>query len=169
MLSPSREAIERYEARILAYEPRATRDQPRPRVRTHRRLSTPRHRARRIVVLTALILLLDLVVSFWSAMGGPSNVSFGVRAIEWLRDNGAAGMVSDIESAYYSLNAPATGGPPLKRLPRVGAGAQVRAASYAPPPIPPVVTPALPGEGQWRGTGPLVGAAAPVLLTTFRS
>lgn len=101
-------------------------------------------------------------------MAGPSNVSFGVRAIEWLRDNGAAGMVSDIESIYYSLNSPVTGGPPLKRLPPVGSGAQVRVASYAPPPISPLVTPALPGEGRWRGTGPLVGDAAPVLVTTFR-
>ena len=101
-------------------------------------------------------------------MAGPSNVSFGVRAVEWLRDNGAAGVVSDVESVYYSLNAPATGGPPLKRLPRVGAGARVRVASYAPPPIPAVITPRLPGEGQWRGTGPLVGGSAPVLVTTFR-
>ena len=62
-----------------------------------------RLRARRIVVLTALILLLDLVLSFWSAMGGPSNVAFGVRAVEWLRDNGAAGIVSDVENVYYSL------------------------------------------------------------------
>ena len=38
--------------------------------------------ARRIVVLAALILLVDLVVSFWGAMAGPSNTSFGVRAVE---------------------------------------------------------------------------------------
>ena len=120
------------------------------------------------MVLTALILLLDLVLSFWSAMGGPSNVAFGVRAVEWLRDNGAAGIVSDIENVYYSLNAPATGGPPLKRLPRVGSEPHLRLASYAPSPIPPEITPALPGEGQWHGTGPVVRGAAPVLVTTFR-
>jgi len=190
MPSPTREAIERYEARILAYErsrepgangrhfpppPRSAaagaarpRGRSRTRTRPDSRRAPLRLRARRIVVLTALILLLDLVVSFWSAMAGPSNVSFGVRAVEWLRDNGAAGVVSDIESVYYSLNAPATGGPPLKRLPPVGAGAQVRVASYAPPSIPAVITPKLPGEGQWRGTGPVVGGSAPVLVTTFR-
>jgi hypothetical protein len=32
-----------------------------------------------------------------------------------------------------------------------------------------LIRPALPGEGQWRGTGPLVANAAPVLVTTFRS
>src|SRR6478609_2544998 len=132
MSSPSREAIERYEARILAYErgresranPRRVppparaaapgvrpRDTSRPRVRAHPRPAALRLRARRIVVLTALILVLDLAVSFWGAISAPSNVSFGVRAVEWLRDNGAAGVVSEIERIYYSLNAPVTGGP----------------------------------------------------------
>jgi hypothetical protein len=190
MPSPSREAIERYEARILAYElgrdsragpgpfsstPRfAAPDAIRPRgtarrrVRAHRRPAALRLRARRIVVLTALILLTDLVVSFWGAMAGPSNTSFGVRAVEWLRDNGAAGVVSDIESVYYSLNAPATGGPALKRLPPVGTGVRAQVARYASAPIAPVIAPALPDEGQWHGTGPLVAGAAPILVTTFR-
>lgn len=190
MAIPSREAIERYEARILAYEqdrqsgaspvrlrpsprlvprdePRA-RNPPRPRPRGQRRPTAGRLRARRIVVLTALILVLDLMVSFWGTMAAPSNVSFGVRAVEWLRDNGAAGVVSEFESIYYSLNAPATGGAALKRLPETGSGTRLRVARNAPPPISPVIAPALPGEGQWRPTGPLVGGAAPVLVTTFR-
>ena len=49
-------------------------------------------------MLTALILLADLIESFSSAMTAASNASLGVRAVEWLRDNGAAGAVSDIES-----------------------------------------------------------------------
>lgn len=121
MPSPSRAAIERYEARIVAYEQdresrsdrgRGDRCRPRP--------APLRFQARRIVVLTALLLVLDAAASFWGGMTEPSNVSFGVRAVEWLRDNGAAGPVSDFESIYYSLNAPATGGPPLKRLPKPG-------------------------------------------------
>jgi len=186
MATPSREAIARYEARILAYERgRGPRSAPgrfpppsrtaghsatrppgtsRSRVRAHPRPAALRLHARRIVVLTALILLVDLVVSFWGAMTEPSNVAFGVRAVEWLRDNGAAGVVSDIESIYYSLNAPATGGPPLKRLPHVGAGARIQVARDAPPPIHPLIWPALPGEGQWRVTGPLVGGLAPLLV-----
>jgi hypothetical protein len=126
-------------------------------------------RARRIVVLAALILLFDFTVSFYGAMTKPSNTSFGVRAVEWLRDNGAAGLVSEFESIYYSLNAPSTGGPPLKRLPKVGASSSGSVASDAHGPIAPAIGPPLPGEGQWRGTGPLVGGASPVLLTTFRS
>src|ERR1700751_4780921 len=55
-----------------------------------------------------------------------------------------------------------------RRAPRVGSAPRLRLASSAPPPISALVTPALPGEGQWRGTGPLVGGAAPVLVATFR-
>jgi hypothetical protein len=98
----------------------------------------------------------------------PSNVGVGVRVVEWLRDNGAAGLVSDVERIYYSMNAPATGGPALRRLPRVGLAGASAAGGYVPPPIPPVIQPALPGEGVWHGTGPLVAGAPPVLVTTIR-
>jgi hypothetical protein len=92
-----------------------------------------------------------------------------VRAVEWLRDNGAAGLVSSVEGVYYSLNAPATGGAALKSLPGVGVASGVFAAqSYAPAPIAPVISPALPSEGVWRGTGPRVAGGPPVLVTTFR-
>ncbi len=225
--SPSREAIQRYEARILAYEERArTRDRSRrddraeraetpetprtngrteraetprtngraervetPRTngrtervetpRTNARVSRPRARGsarrvptrvrvRRIVLMAALLLMVDLVGSFALAMMKPSNVSFGVNAVEWLRNNGAAWLVSDIENIYYSFNAPSTGGPPLKKLPKVGAGARVQVATDAPASIAPLINPPLPGEGRWRATGPLVQGAAPVLVATFR-
>ena len=125
-------------------------------------------RVRRILALTLLFLLTIVGLSFASAISGTSNTPFGVRAVEWLRDNGAAGLVSEVESIYYSWNAPSTGGPGLKALPHVGAGAAAAGSAYAPPAIAPVISPALPGEGQWHGTGPLVGGAPPVLVTTFR-
>ena len=169
MPSPSRAAIEQYEARILAYErAREPRSDPGLRIGARPRPAPRRFHARRIVVLTALILLLDPVLSFWGAMTEPSNVSLGVRAVEWLRDNGAAGLVSNVENIYYSMNAPATGGPPLKRLPQVGARQPAQAASDAPAPIAPIIAPTLPGEGQWHGTGPLIGGAAPIQVATFR-
>jgi len=127
-----------------------------------------RFRLRRILAFTVLILLACVVVSFGQAMTAPSNTPTGVRAVEWLRDHGAAWLVSDIEALYYGLNAPATGGPGLKSLPQVGLGAIASGRAYAPPPIIPVIHPGLPGEGQWHATGPLVGGAAPVLVTTFR-
>jgi hypothetical protein len=128
-----------------------------------------RVRLRRIVALTVLLLVADTCLSFAQAMLRPSNVGFGVRAVEWLRDNGAAGVVSEVEHVYYSLNAPATGGPALKSLPRVGvAGASGADRGYAPAAIAPVIEPALPGEGLWHGTGPLVAGAPAVLVATFR-
>jgi len=120
-------------------------------------------------VLATAIVLADVALSFAGAMLRPSNVGVGVRVVEWLRDNGAAGLVSNVEAMYYSLNAPATGGAALRSLPRVGvAGSGAAAGRYTPPAIPPVIYPALPGEGVWHGTGPLVAGAPPVLVTTLR-
>jgi len=175
-----RGSIARYEARIAAYEagvrvlPRGTatpRIAPRPRPRSVRRRRRPSRRRlaiRRIAALAVLVLVATKLVSYTSAMLAPSNVGFGVRSIEWLRDNGGAWLVSDIERVYYSVNAPAKGGPPLKVLPRIGLQNGGSESLYAPPPITPIINPPLPGEGQWRRTGPLVNGAPPVLVTTFR-
>ena len=118
--------------------------------------------------MTILLLVAATCLSFAQAMLRPSNVGFGVRAVEWLRDNGAAGLVSGVEHFYYTFNAPSTGGPPLRALPRVGRAGASTGGAYAPAAIAPVIEPALPGEGVWHGTGPLVGGAPPVLVTTFR-
>jgi hypothetical protein len=123
---------------------------------------------RRIVALTVLLFVGVSAVSYAKAMLSPSNVGFGVRSVEWLRDHGAAWLVSDIERIYYSVNAPTKGGPALKSLPKVGLQTGGSAAAYAPASITPAIEPALPGEGRWRGTGPLVNGVAPVLVTTFR-
>jgi hypothetical protein len=177
----SRSTIARYEARVLAYErslPRSGRlAAPREEAAPVRRRSPPRQarrrrvsaraRVRRIVALTCVLLLSDVLVSYTSAMLKPSNVPLGLRSVEWLRGNGAAWLVSDIERIYYSWSAPSTGGPALKVLPKVGMGGAA-AARYAPPSIRPVIAPPLAGEGVWRGTGPLVRGAPPVMVTTFR-
>jgi hypothetical protein len=130
-------------------------------------------RLRRIVALSIVFLLGDVCLSLADALLRPSNVGLGVRVVEWLRDNGAAGIVSDVEAVYYSVSTPSTGGAALRTLPRVGvAGGGVAggaaAGSYAPAPIPPAIEPALPGEGVWHGTGLLVAGAPPVLVTTLR-
>ncbi len=123
---------------------------------------------RRIVALVLLMLTAEVLLSLVATVTAPSNSPTGVQFVEWLRNNGAAGLVSSVENAYYSLTAPATGGPALKRLPHVGTAAAASISSYRPPPIPPLITPALPGEGAWHGTGLMVNGAPPVLVTTFR-
>jgi len=58
----------------------------------------------------ALICLVPALVSYLQAVTQRSNASLGIRTVEWLRDNGARGLVNDLENLYYSLPAPATGG-----------------------------------------------------------
>jgi hypothetical protein len=154
------------------------------------RLST---RVRRIALSACLLALLPVSISYTSAILAPSNSSLGIRSVEWLRDHGAAGLVSKVESIYYELTAPAKGGPALRALPQVGvapgpgttasgAARALRGAGsagagallgvrppYRPPHIRLLTQPALPGEGVWHATQPNAGPDPPVLVTTFRS
>jgi Phosphodiester glycosidase len=133
-------------------------------------------RLRRIAFTAALVALLPVLASWASTMSQPSNSSVGIRTVEWLRDHGAAGLVAQIESTYYSLTAPSKGGPTLRALPKVGYGAgsaalakAAAAAAYRPPQVAPLIHPALPGEGVWRATRPSLEASPPILVTTLRN
>jgi hypothetical protein len=128
------------------------------------RLTAPR-RARRVLTLTLVMCTLPVLISFLTTVSGPSNSSFTINAVEWLRDHGAAGVASSVESVYYQLNAPSTGGPALRRL-------ELRARAVAalhPPGVVPLLHPALPGEGVWAATETWSGASPPVQITQFRS
>jgi hypothetical protein len=129
-------------------------------------------RARRIALVAAAIALIPAVFSYVHALSQPSNSSVGIRTVEWLRDNGAAGLVAQIESTYYALTAPSKGGPTLRALPRVGVGAAGVGAAvvseYRPARVHAMLHPALPGEGVWHATRPGLEAHPPVLLATLR-
>jgi hypothetical protein len=147
----------------------------RQRRRRKRRPVYRRLRYRRLFVLALVIALLPLVYSYATTMAQPSSLPLGVRSIEWVRAQGGAWLVNDIENVYYSWTAPAKGGPQLKRLPVVGlgyhrqpAGRQRSTSRDWPPRVRSAISPALPGEGVWRSTGRLVRGAPPVLITTFR-
>jgi hypothetical protein len=111
-------------------------------------------------------------------MTEPSNSSLGIRSVEWLRDHGAAGLVAQVESIYYSFTAPSKGGPALRALPQVGyeaararaqrLQAQRLAAASHPRRVAPLIHPVLPGEGIWHATRPGLGTGAPPLVTTLR-
>ncbi len=153
----------------------------RPQQRTRRRpprvhlVVRRRHRVRRIALVAALVALLPAVFSYLKAISEPSNSSLGIRTVEWLRENGAAGIVSQVESTYYSLTAPSKGGPTLRALPSVGArGSSSTAtapsvAEYRPPQVAAMLQPALSGEGVWRPARAEPVAQAPILLTTLRN
>jgi Phosphodiester glycosidase len=132
-------------------------------------------RVRRIALTAALICLIPAFISWAKAVTAPSNSSLGINTVEWLRSHGARGIVNEVESIYYSLNAPSTGGPGLRALPgQAGALASGLLARhrkihhYRPPRISPVIQPALPGEGVWRATYSAGGSRPPVLITSFR-
>jgi Phosphodiester glycosidase len=131
---------------------------------------------RRVVLLAFLVLLSPAIYSYATTMMRPSSLPLWPRSVEWLRAHHGNWLVDEVEHYYYSWQAPDPGGPQLKTLPTVGveapssaSTADVRRPSYAPPSIPPVFTKPLPGEGIWRGTGPVVRGRPPVLVTTFRT
>src|ERR1700687_2002674 len=76
-------------------------------------------RLRRIALVAALAALVPVALSYMNTMRQASNSSFSIRSVEWLRDNGAAGLVARVESAYYTLTAPSKGGATLRALPKV--------------------------------------------------
>jgi hypothetical protein len=154
---------------------RATAPSPAPRV-APRRLPAPVgptgfSRVRRFALMAALICLVPVGISLVSTMTKSSNSSFGIRFVEWMRDNGARGLVNKIENIYYSLNAPAKGGPGLHRLPGQAGALTVAGGHvhyYQPPSIKPLVAHGLPGEGVWHATWAGGGSRPPVLITSFR-
>lgn len=125
-------------------------------------------RRRRIMVLAVVPFIALVLYSYVSTMLQPSSLPLGIRSIEWIRANGAAWIVTDVERVYYQLTAPEKGGPGLHSLPRVGGAAVVTRASYEPRPIRPLLHPQLTGEGAWRSTRRQVAGAPPVLVTTYR-
>ena len=128
-------------------------------------LLTPGQRLRRVLWLTIAICLAPIAISYGTTMAGPSNSSFTIRTFEWLRDHGGAGIATTIEGWYYSMNAPSTGGPALRKL-----SLQARAASQIHPrDVTPLISPALAGEGVWVPTETWSGPNAPVQVTQFRS
>lgn len=139
----------------------------------HRRPLPPRldpwRRARRIVAITLCLCAVPATASYLASIASPSNSSLVIRSFEWLRDHGAAPIASRIESIYYSLNAPATGGAALHELRLDNGGGALVAAAVHPPNIAPVIHPALPGEGAWVPRETWSGAGPPVQIAQFRS
>ena len=128
------------------------------------------------LVAAALVaaMVLFLGVSVVGALRTPGNENFQAKWADWLRDHHAALLANDFERFYYGLHAPSKGGAPrrLNALPSAGASAvasRSRPHLPAPPAIPLVVEPGLPGEGQWRPVGPTIGGAPAMYEAQFRA
>ncbi|MGH2914714.1 MAG: phosphodiester glycosidase family protein [Solirubrobacteraceae bacterium] len=132
-----------------------------------------------MLTAASLLALVPALLSFAGMLVQPSNTSLSIRAVEWLRSNGASSLVSRVETTYYTIEAPATGGPTLHALPPQASAANTSpvriphshrfALPYQPQRIAPVIHPALPGEGVWRPTFAGGGSRPPVLITSFRT
>lgn len=134
---------------------------------------------RALVIVVALVLAVVISSAYVRAMLAPSSLPLPMKTVEWVRDNGGAGLVSLAERVFYTATAPKPGGPGLRTLPAVGA---TRASSHGPVPgtltsatvvrapvrVIGAVSPMLSGEGIWRGTGRATPGGSPVQLTVFR-
>jgi hypothetical protein len=133
-------------------------------------------RLRRVIALAVLALVAVPLFSYVTAMTKPSSLPLWPRSVEWLRQHHGNWLVDEVEHYYYSWKAPKKGGPQLTALPALGLKPVKRVvvkthrrASVWPPRVRPVFAHALPGEGVWNWTGPLVRGKPPVLVTTVRS
>ncbi|HET9719778.1 MAG TPA: hypothetical protein VFP55_06860, partial [Solirubrobacteraceae bacterium] len=127
---------------------------------------SPLRRVRRVATIALLICLLPVTISYLSTVLAPSNSSFTIQSIEWLRSNGAARIATQAEDLYYSWSAPSTGGAALKRL---ALGKRLRAeAALHPPNIAPLISPPLAHEGVWMPSETWSGQS-PVQTAQFRS
>ncbi len=124
--------------------------------------------------MVLVVVVAWLAVSVGSALTNPAlGSSAGGRLAEWARSHGGASTVNWIEGEWYSHHPPPVGGKPPPGAIRQPKAQPVMAASGpahlpVPAPIPPVVTPAIPGEGQWSPAGRLVGGIPAVYTSTLR-
>ncbi len=139
-----------------------------------RRPRTFRSHPVRTAVLVALsALLVWLAVSLGGALTDQAlGSSVSARFAEWARGHGGAGVVNWVENQWYSHHPPPVGGRPPANAIRRPRSLPMTAASPGhlpvPTPIAPVVSPAIPGEGQWSPVGRLVGGVPAVYVTTLR-
>src|SRR6195256_1623833 len=123
---------------------------------TMRRRSTKRRR-RLAISLVLVVLLAPFVWSYVTTMLKPSSLPLSIRSVEWVRANGFAWLVNDVERKWYSWHAPKKGGPGLTTLPAVGRPLPShvihRPRAEQPPSVRIAIHPRLSGEGRWGPVG----------------
>ncbi|MBV9661285.1 MAG: phosphodiester glycosidase family protein [Acidimicrobiales bacterium] len=132
----------------------------------------------RVVSVVAGLVSLVMVflgTSVYGAATTPGNENFKAKWADWLRSHHAAFVVNPLEQWYYNSQAPPKGGTP-KALNQVPTGSAHPAGTSATPaglaapgPVPLVVSPALPDEGQWQPTGPIMDGRAVMYVAQFRA
>ena len=133
----------------------------------HRRPGRLRAAWRVTAVLVALMIG-TAGLSYAQALAYPGDASWQVRTVEWVRDNGGAGLVNAVENWWFAHNVPTGSAPAAGSLPEpAGAATPVAAAAAQPPPLPLLPgTAALPGEGRWAPGAQRVNGV-PALYTGY--
>ena len=143
----------------------------------HRRRPRRLRTVLRALLAVAAVLAILVGISFYGAWRTPGNTSFNAKWADWMRAHHMATLINPVERWYYTAQAPPKGGRPnglnavpglahpVAKAPAGGGPAHLP----APPPVPLVVSPALPGEGQWQPTGPLVGGHPAMYVAQFRA
>ncbi len=149
-----------------------------------RRRSTPPKRhpiLRQAAIVVAVVLLMPTLFFCASVVGAlrtEGNYSFKAKWADWLRSHRAEYVVKAMEDVYFGRKQPKKGGQPtaLNAVPTiapttapVGPTTTVVPHITPPEPVPLVVQPALPNEGAWQPTGPLVGGMPGMYVSQFRA
>jgi len=131
-------------------------------------------RRRAIVLLSAVTFLvvayLGLTLAF--ALNNPSyGVSYMARAAEWGRQHGMGTVITWVETEYYKLNPPKSGGkPPSGAFGGTGTTVVTVPNANSTPAPQRISTPAgtpLPGEGVWHAVGRRTASGTPAIYEAF--
>lgn len=119
--------------------------------------------------------------SIVGALRTPGNYSFKAKWADWLREHHSELVVRELENVYFHAKSAKRGGTvkSLHALPGVDSNVAAKSGTKLtvsstphlpkPSPVPLVVRPAAPDEGQWLPTGPLIGGVPGMYVSQFRA
>lgn len=151
---------------------------PLPRGRTPFALWYPRGWSLKALLLPPLALIILVSTSIVGAWRSPGNQDFSAKWADWLRAHHQSALAKEIEQVYYDSHKPKAGGTVtrLNALPKSQTPVAVTVPKAAAPthlqppsPVPLVVQPAVPGEGQWAPVGSLVNGRYGMYVAQFRA
>ncbi len=128
-----------------------------------------------VVLVGCLVFIAIMGISLAGSLMNPANgSSVTTRFAEWTREHGGSSIANWIENEYYTHHQPKVGGKPQKGLITAARTTSTVPAPSAPahlpppPPLTPLASPAIAGEGQWSPAGRLVGGIPAVYETRMR-
>ncbi len=151
--------------------------------------SRPHRLRRKVLTVVGFVVIIPTCFVAWSVIGAattPGNYSFKAKWADWLRSHNVGFVVTRLENSYFRSHQPHKGGTitKLHSLPGVERHAATTATAErsksaptttlpphlpAPKPVPLVVQPAAPGEGQWKPAGPLIHGLPGMYVAQFRA